>query len=143
MNLLLLVLENFLRLFGIFWIAGGIFTLKSAKESQFMDTCLEQLEQKKVDQLVSNFMFIGGILTLLSGIGLLINQDAVIFILLMLIISQWVYFDIKKKRFAQAKTEEEKEEYTINSTTYNAFLTSIYIAIIVMIKIILSKVINL
>lgn len=142
MNLLLLVLEKFLRLFGIFWIAGVIFTLKSARESQFMDTCLEQLEQKKVDRLVSNFMFIGGILTLLSGIGLLINQDAVIFILLMLIISQWVYFDIKKKRFAQAKTEEEKEEYTINSTTYNAFLTSIYITIIVVIKIILSKVIN-
>jgi uncharacterized membrane protein len=143
MNLLLLVLENFLRLFGLFWIAGGIFTLKSAKESQFMDTCLEQLEQKKVDRLITNFMFIGGFLTLLSGIGLLINQDAVIFILLILIISQWIYFDIKKKRFASAKTEEEKEEYTINSTTYNAFLTSIYIAIIVVIKIIISRVINL
>lgn len=143
MNLLLLVLENFLRLFGLFWIAGGIFTLKSAKESQFMDTCLEQLEQKKVDRLVTNFMFMGGGLTLLSGIGLLMNQDGVILILLMLIISQFIYFDTKKKRFAKAKTEEEKEEYTINSTTYNAFLTSIYITIIVVIKIILSRVINL
>lgn len=143
MNLLLLVVENFLRLFGVFWIAGGIFALKSAKESQFMDTCLEQLEQKKVDRLVSNFMFIGGFLTLLSGIGLLMNQDAVILILLILIISQGVYFNIKKKRFAEAKTDEEKEEYTIQSTTYNAFLTSIYIAIIVVIKIILSRLINL
>lgn len=143
MNLLLLVLENFLRVFGIFWIAGGIFTLKNAREAQFMDTCLEQLEQKKVDRLVSNFMIIGGILTLLSGIGLLINQDGITVILLMLIISQWIYFDIKKKRFAQAKTLEEKEEYTINSTSYNAFLTSIYITIIVIIKIIVSKVINL
>ncbi|WP_017296169.1 hypothetical protein [Geminocystis herdmanii] len=143
MNSLLLVLENFLKLFGIFWIAGGMFALKSAKESQFMDTCLEQLQQKKVDRLVSNFMLIGGILTLLSGIGLLMNQDGVIFILLMLIISQLIYFDTKKKRFAKAKTDEEKEEYTIQSTTYNAFLTSIYITIIVVIKIILSKVINL
>jgi uncharacterized membrane protein len=143
MNLLLWVLEIFLRVLGLLWIAGGIFTLKSAKESQFMDTCLEELEQKKVDRLVSNFMFISGFLTLLSGIGLVMNQDAVILILLILIISQWIYFDIKKKRFAQAKTEEEKEEYTINSTTYNGFLTSIYIAIIVVIKIIISRVMNL
>lgn len=137
------MIEKFLRLLGLFWIAGGIFALKSAKESQFMDICLEQLEQKKVDRLVSNFMFIDGILILLSGIGLLMNQDAVIFILLILIISQWIYFNIKKKRFAEAKTDEEKEEYTIQSTTYNAFLTSIYIAIIVVIKIILSRAINL
>ncbi|MGI0479859.1 hypothetical protein ACN4EE_03630 [Geminocystis sp. CENA526] len=143
MNLLLLVLENCLRLFGLFWIAGGIFAIKTARDSQFMDTCLEQLEQKKVDRLVTNFMFIGGILTLLSGIGLLINQDAVIFVLLILIISQLIYFDIKKKRFAQAITEEEKEEYTIQSSTYNAFLTSIYLAIAVVIKIILVRIISL
>ncbi|BAQ65700.1 hypothetical protein GM3709_2465 [Geminocystis sp. NIES-3709] len=127
-------------MFGLFWIVGGIFTLKAARESEFMDTCLEQLEQKKVDRLVSNFMFIGGFLTLLSGIGLLINSDTVIIILLILSISQFIYFDIKKKKFNQAKSEEEREEYSIKSSTYNAFITTIYITIIVAIKILIKNI---
>ncbi|BAQ62612.1 hypothetical protein GM3708_3018 [Geminocystis sp. NIES-3708] len=143
LNLVLLVLENFLRIFGLFWILGGIFALKTARESQFMDTCLEQIEGKKVDSLVTNFMFIGGILTLLSGIGLLLNNDQTIIILLILVISQLIYFNIKNKKFIKAKSEEEKEEYSIQSTTYNAFLTSIYITIVVTIKIIIKIIINL
>lgn len=143
MNLVLLVLENFLRIFGLFWIAGGIFALKTAKESRFMDTCLEQIQQKKVDHLVTNFMFIGGFLTLLSGIGLLINNDGVIIILVILIISQLIYFNIKKRKFIRAESEEEREEYSINSSTYNAFLTSIYLTIIVTVKVILQRSIDL
>lgn len=143
MNLLLFILENFLKVFGLFWIAGGIFALKTAKESKLMDSFLEQLEQKKVDPLVTNFMFIGGFLTLLSGIGLLINNDGVIIILLSLIISQLIYFNIKNKKFLKAKSEEEREEYSVNPSTYNAFLTSIYITILVTIKMIIRISINL
>lgn len=143
MNLLLFILENFLKIFGLFWIAGGIFALKTARESKLMDSCLEQLQPKKVDPLVTNFMFIGSFLTLLSGIGLLINSDVVIIILLLLIISQLIYFNIKNKKFMGAKSEEEKEDYRINSSTYNAFLTSIYITIIVTIKMIIKIMINL
>lgn len=143
MNLLLFILENFLKIFGLFWIAGGIFALKTAKESKLMDSFLEQLEQKKVDPLVTNFMFIGGFLTLLSGIGLLINNDGVIIILLSLIISQLIYFNIKNKKFLKAKSEEEREEYSVNPSTYNAFLTSIYITILVTIKMIIRISINL
>lgn len=143
MNLLLFILENFLRIFGLFWIAGGIFALKMAKESHFMDTCLEQIQQKKVDFLVTNFVFICGFLTLLSGIGLLINNDGVIIILVTLIISQLIYFKIKKRKFMRAESQEEREEYSINSNTYNAFLTSIYLTIVVTIKIILQRSIDL
>ncbi|MBL1208641.1 hypothetical protein [Geminocystis sp. GBBB08] len=143
MNLLLYIIENFLRIFGLFWIAGGILALKTAKESCFLDTCLEQIQQKKVDHLVTNFMFIGGFLTLLSGIGLLINNDGVVIILVTLIISQLIYFNIKKRKFMRAESEEEREEYSINSSTYNAFLTSIYLSIIVTIKIILKRSIDL
>lgn len=137
MDLLLLVLENFLRVFGLFWIAGGIFALKKARESQFIDTCIGQIEQKKADYFITNFVFIGGFLTLLSGIGLLINNDGVIIILLILIISQLIYFKMKNRKFLKAESEEEREEYSINSSTYNAFLTSIYITIITTIKMVI------
>ena len=143
MNLLLLILENFLRVFGLFWIVGGIFDLKKARESQFIDTCIAQIEQKKADYFITNFIFIGGFLTLLSGIGLLINNDGVIIILLILIVSQLIYFKMKNRKFLRAESQEEKEEYAINSSTYNAFLTSIYITIIVTIKIIIRITISL
>jgi uncharacterized membrane protein len=123
-------------------VLGGIFALKTAKESLFMDNIIEQLEEKKFDHLVTNFMFISGFLTLLSGIGLLINNDNVIIVLLILIISQLIYFNTKKRRFMRAESEEEREEYSVNPSTYNAFLTSIYITILAAIKMIIRISIN-
>lgn len=140
--IIVLILESALRLFGIFWMVGGLFALKTARDSQFIDDCLEQLEQKNISRLSTNFGFLLAILTFVSGLFLLLNKNEGVIILLILIITQLVYFKIKKEKLKTAQTPEDIEEYTINPSTYNAFRTSVYVTIIVVIKTMLQSILS-
>lgn len=129
MNAIALLLEWLLRSFGAFWIFGGALTVQKARQAYFIDTALEAITQKKEDRLVSRFLFIGGILTLLSGVGLALASRWALIPLGLLIGSQGIYFAIQNQRFAQAKTDEDQEEARIAPTTRNAFKLSMLVAI--------------
>lgn len=118
------LLEWALRLFGLFWIMGGAFTLRQARQSRFMDVVLEQLTQEREDPLVTRFLWLGGILTILSGVGLAIASRWGLIPLGLLVASQAIYFRLKQRRFAGAKTEDEREEARITPSTRNAFAIS-------------------
>jgi hypothetical protein len=124
-----LCLEWLLRCFGAFWILGGALTVQKARQAYLIDTALEAITQEKEDRLVSRFLFIGAILTLLSGVGLALSSRWALIPLGLLICSQAVYFTIQNRRFAQAKTDEDREEARIAPTTRNAFKLSILVAI--------------
>jgi hypothetical protein len=66
-SLLLFFLKWSLRVFGAFWVIGAV-TFQQARQASFMDTALEAITQKKEDRLVSRFLFISALLTLMSGI---------------------------------------------------------------------------
>jgi hypothetical protein len=138
MKLLILLLESFLRLFGLFWIFGGILTLQKTRESLFLDYALAKISSEKVDRFDSYFLFICGTFTLLCGIFLLILNRWTIIFLLLLILSQLLYFQIKRRRFLNAITEEEKSAAIVNQTTKNAFVTSLVITLITVIYILIK-----
>lgn len=126
---IILSMQSLLRLFGAFWIFGGFMTFNAAKQSYFMDSILDSLSSEKEDRLVSYFLFIGSVLTILSGVGLLLTNCWLFFPLSLLIVSQIIYFAIQQKRFETSKTEEEREGARVNPATLNAFKVSLGVLI--------------
>lgn len=134
MNFIVLILENLIRFFGLFWILGGLVTIQKARESRFMDDILAQLEQNKGDYFLSNYLLVCGILTVLSGLGLVWNQPPTIFLLLSLIICQLSYFYLKNKR----QDEDDKIENPLDN---GGFLTSVIVTLIFLLELSLKQVI--
>lgn len=138
MQLLVLSLEILLRLFGIFWVFGGILTLQKTRESLFLDDALAKITLEKFGRFDSYFLFVCGILTLICGIFLLILNQWIIIFLFLLILAQILYFQVKNRRLIQAKTAEEKSAAIVNQTTKNAFITSLFITLITVIYILMK-----
>lgn len=122
-------LELALQLFGLFWMVGGVFTFRQAQMADLIDNALESLTQEKENRLINRFLFIGSILTFLSGLGLFTLSKWVLIPIFLLVGSQLVYFMIKQQQMKLAKTEEEREEAQINPSTLNAFWVSVAVAI--------------
>ena len=114
-----------LRLFGGFWIVGGLLTFRAARQSLFIDHVLESLSQEPEDRLVSHFLLLSAILTFLTGLGLCLARRWSLIPLGVLVVSQPFYFHLKTERFEQAQTEEERENYRIQPSTRNAFWVSV------------------
>lgn len=81
-------LQLCLRLFGAFWIFGGILTFQAAKESLFMDQILDALNPKKEDRLLSYFLLLSSFLTIFTGGALLLARAWALLPLGILIASQ-------------------------------------------------------
>jgi hypothetical protein len=116
-----ITLQWLLRLFGAFWIVGGILTFRAARQSSFIDTVLEAISQTKEDRLLSRFLWLSAVLTTLSGVALVLASPWVFAPLTLLILSQILYFRLQSQRFQRAQTEEEREEARVKPATVNAF----------------------
>ena len=116
-----LILHWLLRLFGAFWIFGGFFVFQEARQAVFIDNVLEALTQEREDRLVSRFLLLGSILTILSGACLVLDSRWVFLPLSLLILSQMVYFALQRQRYQQAQTAEEREAALVSPETVNAF----------------------
>jgi hypothetical protein len=114
-------LRLWLRLFGAFWIFGGILTFQAARESLFMDQILDALNPKKEDRLLSYFLLLSSFLTICTGGALLLARAWALLPLGILIASQIVYFAIQKYRFNNARTEIDRDMAKVNPATINAF----------------------
>jgi hypothetical protein len=125
----MLFLKWSLRIFGAFWVVGGVFTLQQAIQANFIDNALELITQEKEDRLVSRFLLLISISTLLTGVGLVAVSRWVFIPLGLLILLQIVYFAIQRQRFLQAQTDEERSQAQIAPATRNAFIVSLVVAI--------------
>jgi len=128
------ILESLLRCFGLFWIVGGVFAFRQAQMADLIDNALDALTQTKEDRLINRFLYIGAILTFLSGLGLVVMSRWALIPVGLLVGSQLVYFGIKYQRLKSAKTDDERLEATINPATLNAFVVSVVIAIALLIS---------
>ncbi|GAB4214660.1 MAG: hypothetical protein OHK0012_13190 [Synechococcales cyanobacterium] len=124
------ILAGSLRVFGVFWVAGGGFTLYVARQSLFLDQVLETLSAEKEDRLTSYFLAIGGGLTLLSGMGLALLSRWVFLPLLMSLLSQGVYFYLKHQRWINATTEDARADAKVAQSTRNAFVVSCVVTVV-------------
>lgn len=139
MSVILFILTNLLRIFGLLWIAGGLFVCIDVIKSSPLDHYIKQIDfNYQPDRQEDIFMFSIGLLTLLSGVTLSFKQDWAILFLGLLIIAQLMFFDFRDKRVKQSETERDKKYYAINPKTYNAYLTSIYVAIFTVIRYVLT-----
>ncbi len=123
------ILEWLLRLFGVFWMAGGIFTFRTARQLDAIDIALEALTRVKEDKLINRFLFIGSILTFCSGLGLFLLTRWVLIPITLLVGSQLIYFQLKHQRMEVAMTDEERAEAKVNPSTIRAFWVSVGVAI--------------
>jgi len=128
------ILESLLRCFGLFWIVGGVFAFRQAQMADLIDNALDASTQTKEDRLINRFLYIGAILTFLSGLGLVVMSRWALIPVGLLVGSQLVYFGIKYERLKSAKTDDERLEATINPATLNAFVVSVVIAIALLIS---------
>jgi len=122
-------LEWVLQVFGLLWMVGGVFAFRQAQMADLIDNALESLTLEKEDRLINRFLFIGAILTFLSGLGLLLLSKWVLIPIIPLVGSQLIYFGIEQQRRKSAKTEDEWEEAEINPATVNAFWVSVVVTI--------------
>ncbi len=120
-----LLLELLLRLFGLFWIAGGAFVLRYARLASQLDRVLDAMQPHPEDRLVSRFLWVGGLLTLLSGLGLALASRWAIAPLAALIASQLAYIAIQDRRFRKAETDAERTAATVAASTVRAFGVSL------------------
>jgi len=142
MNIILFILTNILKIFGLLWIAGGLFVCIEVFKSSKMDKYIQAIDfNYKPDYKEYIFSLLIGLLTLLSGVTLFLYQDVAILFLGLLIITQLIFFDFREKKFKVSQTDADKEFYSISPQTYNAYLTSIYITIFVIVKYILKLII--
>ncbi|AFY73189.1 hypothetical protein Syn7502_01079 [Synechococcus sp. PCC 7502] len=132
------ILEWSLRIFGLFWMVGGVFALRQARYANVIDDALEALTYTKQNRLINRFLFIGSILTFCSGLGLLIMSRWVLLPQGLLIGSQLIYFTIQQQRRRQAQTEEEMIEAQVKPATINAFIVSVVVAIASVVSLILG-----
>jgi hypothetical protein len=131
----MVLLEWLLRLFGVFWILGGLLTLQQARQANFFDSALEKITQKPEDRLVTQFLWIVGGFTLCSGLGLAIASRWALLPLALLLLVQGAYFAIQSRRFDLAQTDEAREDAQIASATRNAFAVSLGVAIVAFIAV--------
>jgi predicted signal transduction protein with EAL and GGDEF domain len=118
-------LEWLLRAFGIFWIVAGAATLYQARQAAFMDQVLNALQARVEDPLVTRFLYVGGGLTLASGAALAVASAWSPLVVGFLVLSQIVYFALKRQRWLRATTADARAEATVATSTRNAFVVSV------------------
>jgi hypothetical protein len=123
-----------LRVFGLFWMVGGVYTFQQARQSDAIDTVLEALTQSKEDRLTNRFLYIGSVFTFFSGLGLAILSRWVLIPLSLLVGSQLIYFRLKQQRRLSAQTEEQRLDAKVYPSTVNAFWVSVGVAIAALIS---------
>lgn len=123
-----LLLEWLLRLFGVFWILGGCYALRQAQLANLLDSAMEKISMQSEDRLVSRFLFLGSLLTLISGIGLAMGSRWALLPLGLLVVSQILYFAMQDHRFRNASSQEARQDATINPATVNAFKVTLVIS---------------
>lgn len=120
-------LEWMLRGWGIFWIVGSGIAFQQARTAALMDRVLGGITGTAEDPLVTRFLHVGSVLTMLSGVGLALATAWVLLPLGLLVLSQLIYFGLKRRKLALARSEEEREEARIQPSTRNAFWLSLLI----------------
>lgn len=118
-------LEWTLRGFGAFWIVGSGIAFHKARESALMDRVLEGISGTPEDPLVTRFLFVGSLLTLFSGMGLVLATAWALLPLALLVGSQLVYFGLMRRRWTRARTDDEREEAQVQPSTRRAFRLSV------------------
>jgi len=120
-------IEWILRIFGVFWMVGGVFAFKKALQVRLMDSILDALSNKKESRLVQYYGYAVSILTFLSGAGLALLHPYASYALLLLVLTQGLYFALQRRRYNQATNEEERMDATVAYQSKNAFYLSIVV----------------
>lgn len=118
-------LEWLLRGFGAFWIVGSGVAFHKARETALIDHVLGAISGTPEDPLVRRFLFVGSVLTLFSGMGLVLATSWALLPLVLLVGSQLIYFGLMRRKLARARTEEEREEARVQASTHRAFKLSV------------------
>ena len=130
-----------LRAFGVLWTIGALFLLRQLYFNSKLDPMIDALEKMTAefsgdegappepdDKGREHWMLAGALLTLASGVAMLIAHRAAVPILAALIIQQVLYFIRQRRRELVAKTAAQAEHERPTKETVNGFYTSLGMA---------------
>ena len=138
-----------LRLFGVLWIVGGIFTIHQARTSAFLDRAIGTLEEaadrfadgddhdslepdSTLDVARSYLLLTGGVLTLASGAAMVITRPWMLVPLTLLIVHQGLYALRQHRRVKRAQSEDEAEEAAMSPQARNGAVTAVVVWLVAM-----------
>ena len=163
LEIFLITIEWFLKIFGLFWMFGSLFLFvvinrRNAQVDHFIDSLESELESinnsmsvheeititendpdeyilEKSDQVTQVFLKIGTLFTSISGLGLVLAKHWVILPLCTLCMTQMIYFGIKKSLELQILNKKYVEYLQVQKSTKNAFRTTIIVTALSLIMI--------
>lgn len=121
------VLEWFLRLFGLFWMLGGVLIFNEMRRMRLIDEAIEKITLQSEDKLDQYYGFASAVLTVTAGIALLLLLPVAPYIIVSLVLVQAFYFSLQRRRYNAAEDEEEKLDATVSSKSRNAFIVSLVV----------------
>jgi hypothetical protein len=121
------IIEWILRGFGLLWIFGGIMIFKKSRTTDVYDEILTALQGQQEEKLTAYYGYGVGALTFLSGVVLLLAHPFAPYCVAGLVVFQAFYFSLKHRRYLQAKSDEEREDWIISRESKNAFLVSLMV----------------
>lgn len=121
------VLEWSLRLFGLFWMLGGVLIFNEMRRMRLIDEAIEKITLQSEDKLDQYYGFASAVLTVTAGIALLLLLPVAPCTIACLVLVQAFYFALQRRRYNAAEDEEEKLDATVSSKSRNAFIVSLVV----------------
>ena len=138
MDTLLIVMTWLLRAIGLLWLFGGIAVIVQVRRHQPLEDALDQLEalaaelpsgadegddegdEPVADPGRNRWMIAGGVLTALTGVGLLLAARWVMGPLTALLLHQLLYVRRQDRKVAAARTAEGAEIASVSRAAWRA-----------------------
>lgn len=128
MEIILNILEWFLRAFGLLWVFVGYFTYREAQKSKMLDQILGALEpQCDPDTIVTFYLYFSTVLTTISGAFIVAGSRWAWVAVGVLVLSQVIYFLTQSYRYQKAENDEDREDANVSQKTKNAFIVSVIV----------------
>lgn len=137
-----------LRVFGVMYVVGAIFLFRMLRFDSFLDRATRQI-QAMADDIARDagveqrprvdvpedrgrvvWLAAGGVLTLASGVAMVLGSRWAVLLLVLLVLQQLLYFVRQRRRELAAATVEEALEARPTARTRSGFYYSLVLTVL-------------
>lgn len=132
-----------LKTFGVLWVLGGAFVIRQSWVEIFLDRAIDKVETLSKalgadgpdvpnDPGRAYWLLVGGILTVLSGIGLIVTHRYVLIPLSLLVVQQGLYAWRQWRMAERADSEEAAEDARMTPQARNGAIIAVGVWVVVL-----------
>ncbi|GEM_PF-2739724 len=124
-----------LKLLGLAWAIGGVYVIITVRNTYGLEVALDTIESAlpdDEDEAVADpgrhrWMAVGGVLTTITGVGLVLSNPWVMAPLTLLLIHQLLYARRQDKRVDAANTDEGRQVAAMSASAARAARFSVIV----------------